>query len=337
MIEFLWLWAWLIVPLPWLLRWLLPAADSRQQAIRAPFYSRLKILVNQEKHSAFTGGHLLTRITMICIWLCLVAAAARPLWVGDAVELPTSGRDLMLAVDISGSMKMEDMNLRGNSATRLDVVKSVVSDFVQQRKGDRLGLILFGSQAYLQTPLTFDRHSLAVQLQEAQIGFAGEKTAIGDALGLAVKRLRDRPEGNRVLILLTDGANTAGEVEPLKASELAQQLGIRVHTIGVGATEMIVPGFFGDRRINPSSELDEEMLKSIASVTGGRYFRATDTASLQQIYQLLDQIEAIEQKAESYRPQRALYPWPLGIGLVLALMLWLSRYLARANWRRIHV
>jgi len=218
----------------------------------------------------------------------------------------------------------------------LSVVKQVVGDFVVRRESDRLGLVLFGSQAYLQAPLTFDRSTVNTLLQEAQLGFAGEKTAIGDAIGLAVKRLRLRPESSRVLILLTDGANTSGEVSPLKAAELAKQEHIKIYTVGVGASEMTVPGLFGSnfgaRRINPSVDLDETTLKTIAESTGGRYFRARNPEELNNIYAILDTLEPVEQNDEVFRPVRSLFYWPLALAFISSLLL-VCVHLLRADRR----
>jgi Ca-activated chloride channel family protein len=240
-------------------------------------------------------------------------------------------RDLLLAVDISGSMKTPDMVWRGQEINRLDTVKIVVGDFVVRRESDRLGLVLFGTNAYLQAPLTFDRNTVNRLLQEAQLGFAGEKTAIGDAIGLATKRLRQRPDNSRVLILLTDGANTAGQVTPLKAAQLAAQSGIKVYTIGVGADEMKQAGLFGSnfgsRTINPSRDLDEGTLRSIAEETGGEYFRARSPKDLEEIYTLMDTLEPIEQEAETFRPTQALFYWPLLWALGISLLLIITRLL----------
>jgi len=250
-------------------------------------------------------------------------AAARPQFVGEAVQLPVSGRDLLLAVDISGSMEARDMVLVDKVATRLMAVKIVAGNFIERRKGDRLGLILFGDQAYLQTPLTFDRKTTNIQLREAAIGLAGKRTAIGDAIGLAVKRLREQPEGNRVLILLTDGANTAGTVDPQKAADIAASEGVRIYTIGVGADERVVRGIFGQRRV-ANNELDEPALQAIAAKTGGRYFRARDIEALEEIYQLLDELEPVSTVEETFRPVRELYMWPAGAALLLSLLLALT-------------
>ena len=230
----------------------------------------------------------------------------------------------------SGSMDTEDMILKGRKVTRLVAVKSVAGEFIARREGDRLGLILFGKRVYLQTPLTFDRATTRTLLEESEIGLAGKETAIGDAIGLAVKRLRNQPQENRVLIILTDGANTAGEVEPLKAAELASIEGVRVYTIGVGADELMVRSFFGTRRINPSADLDEDTLTRIAEKTGGQYFRARDTDNLVKIYELLDEIEPVSMEQETFRPVKDLYYWPLSAAFAITLLLtgWLVRGVA---------
>ena len=332
MIELAWPLALLLLPLPLLVYYLLPAARRDDAALRVPFYQQLASLANgySPTNKGIKRAFNIVHILLLSAWVALIIAAARPEWIGDPVSLPTSGRDLMIAVDISGSMKREDLTLNNKPVTRLDVVKEVLGDFIAQRKGDRLGLILFGTQAYLQAPLTFDRHAVETLLNESQIGFAGEQTAIGDAIGLATKRLRNRPETNRLLILLTDGANTAGQITPEKATEIALSEQVKIHTIGVGASEMEVSspfgGLFGRRTMNPSADLDEAMLQHIAKQTGGQYFRAHNTQELQQIYALLDQIEPIEQEAETFNPVRSLYIWPLSLFLLLSLVISLIKF-----------
>ena len=316
-IEFAWPWLFAALPLPLLAAFLLPRARaSRGSALRIPFFAALgHEMVHHEQRPS------LTRLLLAALaWLLLVTAAARPQLVGESIQIPLSGRSLMLAVDISGSMESEDMVIGNRQVTRLTAVKAVASDFIEQRKGDHIGLILFGSQAYLQAPLTYDRETVRQLLSEAQVGLAGKETAIGDAIGLAVKRLRKQPASNRVLILLTDGANTTGSVDPLKAADLAAQEGIRIYSIGVGADERIVQGLFGPRRF-ASGDLDEVTLKVIADKTGGRYFRARDIRSLQQIYALLDKIEPISEEIESFRPVEEIYYWPLDLVLLLSTLL----------------
>jgi len=322
MIHLAWPWALLLLPLPWLVRRLAPPARAPHAvALRAPLFARLAEGVG----AAAPPQGLRPRLrlgTAVAAWLLLVVAAARPQWLGEPLELPLTGRDMMLAVDVSESMQVEDMALEGRAVDRLTVVQEVAGDFIRRRSGDRLGLILFGSQAYVQTPLTFDRTTVAAMLEEAAIGLAGKKTAIGDAIGLAVKRMGDAPEGPgggpRVLILLSDGANTAGAVEPRQAAALAVGRGLRIHTVGIGAERLRVGGIFGSRVVNPSADLDEAMLKEVAAATGGRYFRATDTDALEEVYHLLDELEPAVRDARLFRPLSALYPWPLVAALLLA-------------------
>lgn len=320
MFHFEWPWIFLLLPLPLLVYLLAPRARHESAALRVPFFHRAERALGENR--SLGGGASWSRMLLLTlIWLALVAAAARPEWLGEPISLPSAGRDLLVAVDFSGSMETRDMIVEDQQIPRILVVKHVVGQFLQRRENDRVGLIIFGSNAYLQSPLTFDRKTVDTLLQEAQLGFAGERTAIGDAIGLAVKRLRDRPEAQRVLIVLTDGANTAGEVEPRKAADLAKQAGVKIYTVGVGADEMMVRGgFFGgyERRINPSADLDEDTLRYIADTTGGQYFRARDPQELETIYATLDQLEPIEQDAEVFRPSRTLYYWPLGCALLLS-------------------
>lgn len=335
MIEWEWPWMLLLAPLPWLVRRFAPPLQGREPALRAPFFSQWQQL-SAAQASAPDRAARLPALAMWLLWLLLLLSAARPLWVGDAIELPNSGRDLMLAVDISGSMKLEDMEMSDQLVSRIRAVKQVGSDFIAQREGDRLGLILFGSNAYVQSPLSFDTATVRRFLLEAQIGFAGQETAIGDAIGLAVKRLRERPAESRVLILLSDGKDTASSVQPLDAARLAADLGIRIYTIGIGADRLTMPGLFGSsfgsRQVNPSAELDESGLQEIASLTGGTYFRARNPAELASIYRLLDQLEPIEVDVATYRPRQALGYLPLLLALGLSFLLALRQLWQSADW-----
>jgi Ca-activated chloride channel family protein len=245
--------------------------------------------------------------------------------VGEQTQLPVTGRDLMLLVDISPSMEERDMIQQGRSLNRLQAVKRVLDDFITRREGDRLGLILFGTRPYVQAPLTFDRETVRTLLHEAGLGMAGRATAIGDAVGLAVKRLRERPREQRVAILLTDGANTAGEVTPDKAAEIARAAAVRLYTVGIGAESMIQRGIFGSQRVNPSRDLDEGLLTRMAQQTGGQYFRARNLEELERIYDTINQLEPIEQDGQTYRPVTDLYVWPAGLATLLGLLLLASR------------
>jgi Ca-activated chloride channel family protein len=331
-LELDWPYALLLAPLPWFFWRFYPAASSEQAALRAPFFATWQ---NLQQHS----GPVISRsvrfsgLLLVLVWLSLLAAFSRPNWIGEPINLPASGRDLLIAVDISGSMQVEDMRVGQNSVQRIDSVKQVVGNFIERRRGDRLGLILFGSNAYLQAPLTFDTETVRRFLQEAQLGFAGRETAIGDAIGLAVKRLRERPVESRVLIILTDGANTTGAVQPAEAARLAADNDVRVHTIGVGAEQMLVPGLFGSsfgsRTVNPSADLDESTLRDIANQTGGQYFRARDPAELDEVYRLLDLLEPVAQDDATFRPRSSLFHWPLALSFCLSLLLGLNKVVLR--------
>ncbi|MCW7553439.1 VWA domain-containing protein [Endozoicomonas gorgoniicola] len=322
MLELQWPWVFLAIPLPYLIyRFMNPARQSGGAALQVPFYRHLtSIAGDNQSHPA--PKRQWSSILPVLIWLLLLLTAARPVWLGEPVQLQGSGRDVMLAVDLSGSMEINDMELNGVAVDRLAVTKHVLTDFIERRKGDRLGLILFGTQAYLQAPLTFDLQTVGTLMDESAIGMAGNKTAIGNALGLAVKHLRNRPQESRVLILLTDGANTAGEITPLQAARLAAEEDIKIYSIGMGAEEMVQPGIFGSsfgaRRVNPSADLDEKTLTEMANLTGGRYFRAKNTQELQQIYNILNELEPVQQEEESFRPSIALYYWPLLLALILS-------------------
>ena len=324
MIEWIWPLAFSLLPLPWLVRRFLREAKQDRPALLVP---SLGPFVGSVKDEVAEWKHLNLKLLLLwLIWVSLIMALARPQWTGDPITLPTTGRDLMLAVDISGSMATEDMVINGEYVDRLTAVKLVVSDFVSRRIGDRVGLILFGTNAYLQAPLTFDLKTLDRFLLEAPVGIAGGKTAIGDAIGLAVKRLRQRPQQDKVIILLTDGANNVGEVEPRKASELAANDKIKIYTIGVGADEMRLPsifGAFGNRVTNPSADLDERTLTEIAETTSGAYFRAKDPVKLAEIYNLIDELEPADQEAEVFRPRKALSFWALGAAILAAFAFFL--------------
>ncbi len=315
MFQLAWPWVLAALALPVFVAWLVPATSgSTEAALRVPFF--LRVAAWSDERGVHTRRWRL--VVAVIAWALLVLAAARPQWVGDPVALRITGRDLMLAVDLSGSMKRRDMQVEKDWVTRLDVVKRVAGEFIERRDGDRIGLILFGTRAYLQAPLTFDRPTVRTLLEESVIGLAGEQTAIGDAIGLGVKRLRERPAENRVLILLTDGANTAGEVHPMDAARYAAKLGLKIYTIGVGADVAMMRRLYGSVRVNPSADLDEPTLSAIARATGGRYFRARQTDELVQIYRTLDELEPVISDDEQFRPTIELYFWPLGLALVLA-------------------
>lgn len=321
MLNFAWPWAWLLIFLPLIVRKLLPIANGLQTAaLKIPFFKRLEQLPKTTIHFAWQFNKP-RQILLYAIWLLLIFALSGPQWLGKPVALPRSGRDLMLAIDLSGSMQTPDMKLNGKAASRLSIVKQVASQFIANRIGDRIGLVVFGTRAYLQTPLTFDRKTVKQMLNDASIGLAGPQTAIGDGIGLAVKRLLKYPAQSRALILLTDGGNNTGTVTPLAAAKLAKSVGIKIYTIGIGADKMVVPGLFGNQVVNPSSDLDIKTLQQIAQLTGGVFFRAKDGDQLQQVYQSINKLEPVQGNKQTMRPITPLYPWPLSLALLLGLIL----------------
>lgn len=320
-LQFEWPWLLLLLPLPLLVRIIFKPRERQQDApLQVPFLDDFETRGSQQ-----AGQHSRWWLALVAMlaWCCLIVASARPQWLGEVIDIPVSGRDLMMAVDLSRSMIQEDFDYSGRRINRLQAVKLIAGEFIRQREGDRLGLILFGSQAYLQTPLSFDTTTVNTMLQESLIGIAGDSTAIGDAIGLAIKRLQDSQANSRVLILLTDGANTAGELSPLQAAELAQKKQLKIYTIGIGAESREVGGLFFRQRVR-NTEIDEKTLQQIAATTGGEYFRARNTDELNQIYAHIDQLEPVEQETHSFRPVTALFMWPLGVALLLACFILLQ-------------
>ena len=315
-LTMVWPAALLLLPLPWLLPKKKTPGQPSYLAPHLPMFDTVKALDLHQTQTQNPESKWISWLLSLS-WIFLILALARPTYIGEKVDLPLSGRDLMLAIDISPSMKETDLKLDNEYVTRLDVVKDVVSKFVVQRQGDRIGLILFGSEPYIQSPLSFDTKTVNTLLNEAYLGMAGKATAIGDAIGLGVKRLRERPKDSRVLILLSDGANTAGEIPPEKAAQLAAQENIVIYTIGIGADELYRRSFFGTQKLNPSADLDEAMLKLIASSTKGQYFRARNTQELGAIYELINSLEPIELETKSYRPTRSLFSYFLGFAMLL--------------------
>ena len=308
--------AFLAIPLPLLVYFMAPAGRKpTSQSLRVPNVSPFQAYTSANVQPSLRRWLRIVLLTLA--WLALVAAAARPQTFADPVGVPVTGRDLYMGIDISNSMRDADLYAGNRRATRMAVVKQVAQDFVARREGDRIGLIMFGSQAYVQTPLTYDHETVQHFLSEATVGLAGRSTAIGDAIGLAVKRLRERPDAARVLILLTDGANSAGVVDPVEAAQVAARSGIRIYSIGVGAEAS--SNIFGARFGAARSELDETTLRAISDATGGQYFRARNQQELASIYAQIDELEPTELDQQEFRPLYELFAWPLGAALVLSL------------------
>ncbi len=280
-------------------------------------YSYIFVIIEKFNTSKIQKSNSL--IYFALIWCLLILALMRPQFVGNQIELPQMGRNLMLAIDISESMQIEDMQINGQTTNRLNAVKKVVTEFINRRKSDFIGLVLFGSESFLHAPLSSDHKTIAKFLLEAQIGFLGPKTAIGEALLLGIKKLSEQNNGDKVLILLTDGQNNSGFIEPLDAANIAVEKGVKIYIIGVGSEKMIVNSFFGPSVVNPSQDLEESesLLKHIAKITNGAYFRSTDTDSLETIYKKLDELEPSIKENQGLILRKELFYWPLSIALLL--------------------
>jgi Ca-activated chloride channel homolog len=309
-IHFEWPWIALLAPLPLVLYVLRRPAEPRGSALYLPFAATVESADAADRRRY-------RRLVFSCVWLLLVAASMRPEWLGKPVLVPTTGRRLLLAVDVSGSMAIDDM---AGGQSRLQVVQEVAGHFIDERRGDQVGLILFGTEPYLQAPLTEDLATVHHFLDDAVVGVAGTETAIGDAIGLAIKRLRaasgsDSLLRDTVLVLLTDGQNDAGVMPPLEAARMAAKVGLRIYTIGVGAAAGSGP----DGSSFGNTDLDETTLKAIARTTGGLYFRATDSARLEEIYQRINALEPTEGERRWLRPRTDLFTWPLALALLISV------------------
>ena len=326
MFELAWPWMLALLPLPILAWWLLPPYRARQASVQVPFFDRLAAATGQtpQRGAVVLQRRRIQMVVAATIWILIVAALARPQWVGEAVTREVSARDLILAIDISGSMEQADFRTAdGATLTRLDGVKRVIKDFIARRRGDRLALILFGTKAYVQVPFTQDLQTAAQLLDQTQVGMAGQQTAIGDTIGLAIKTLEASTAKQKLLILLTDGNDTASRVPPEHAADIAQQKGVTVYTIGVGD-----PVATGENRV------DLGVLQSVAATTGGRFFRAEDGAQLQAIYADIDRLAPAKLDTLSWRPKLPLFQWPLGAAAVLGLVLWLGLWLSGERERK---
>jgi Ca-activated chloride channel family protein len=314
MLEFAWPLVFAALPLPLLAWWLLPAYRERRASVQVPFFDQLAAAIGQTpQRGAVVMRRLPVQIIVAAIvWVLLVAALARPQWVGEPITRDVSARDLMLAVDLSGSMEQADFRAPdGQMLQRLAGVKQVVNAFVARRHGDRIGLILFGTKAYVQVPFTQDLATVQLLLDQTRVAMAGEQTAIGDAIGLAIKAFEQSKAEQKVLILLTDGNDTASRVPPAHAADIAQLRGLVIYTIGIGD-----PHATGENRV------DLDALKAVAATTKGQFFRAEDAAQLEAIYADIDKLAPVKLQTQSWRPRLPLFQWPLGAAVVLALGLW---------------
>jgi Ca-activated chloride channel family protein len=300
-------WLLLLLPLPWLAYRYLPTYNEARSAVRVPFFAAMSRAVGEAPGIVGNRRNHWQLLLNVLVWALILLAAARPVFVEKPIERQQPVRDLMLAIDLSQSMETEDFtNASGEKINRLAAVKEVVQGFIDKRKDDRLGLIVFGTGAYPQAPLTLDHASLSLLLADTGIGMAGPNTAIGDAIGLSLKLLDKAHEQEKVLILLTDGNDTSSAITPDHATEMAANKGVIIHTIGIGD-----PSASGEAKVNLSA------LEQIAKTTGGQFFRAEDRNALDQVYSTLDRLTPHQVKTLSHQPQRELFYWPLGAAVAL--------------------
>ncbi len=331
MFHFHYPWFVVLLPLPLLFRWIFPSRQKKSNESAEIYFPSVKRLRNifPSSNESKKRGALIFFGLLFLSWTLLIVALMQPENVDQFRQVKNKGYDLMLAVDISASMQALDFSTSTKTINRLDVTKQVVSDFIKGRQGDRVGLILFGQNAYLHAPLTLDTTSVIRMLNDTVPGMAGNSTAIGDAIGQGVRTLRERPEGSRVLILLTDGEDNASSIPPLEAAKLAKQYGVRIYTVGIGRSGAVpFSNQFGGYGVGEVT-MDEELLKEIANETGGQYFLATNQKMLSSIYAKIDELEKSEANETLYLIREPLYYYPLTASLVILLALTLSQLLYR--------
>jgi Ca-activated chloride channel family protein len=308
--EFAYIWIFWLAPLPLLIILLIPSVKKRRNALAAPFFDRLVKASSQKpsKGVSIPRRRIPAFIVLVLVWLSVLAALASPQLVGEPEQRIKTARSMMIAIDISGSMTTSDWKIDGKRVSRWEAVKSVMEEFIQRREGDRLGLVFFGTQAYLQAPFTQDLKVVNQMLKEVEVGMAGQKTALGNAIGRSIELFENDSVDKKVLILLTDGVDSGSEINPVQAARTAAMDSIIIYAIGMGDPDA---GLF---------DLDERTLKLMASETGGKYFRAINRDELENVYSTIDELEPIEYEDESYRPVQLLYFWPLSLAFGLAVI-----------------
>jgi Ca-activated chloride channel family protein len=317
-------WALLLLPLPLIVWWLVPPQRERVSALRVPFFEQIAAAAGSE---ARAGAIVMRRrwlqlIVAILVWVLLVAGLAKPEWVGEPIVRTEAARDIMLALDLSGSMDYVDFpGEDGADVSRFAAVQRVVDRFVAERESDRIGLIVFGTKAYLQLPFTRDLDTARALVDLMEVGMAGPKTALGDSIGLAINSFESSEADDRLLILLTDGNDTASKMTPINAADIAKLNGVEIYTIGIGNTEAT-----GEDRV------DFDTLAAIARRTGGEFFNAEDEAGLDAIYRRIDEAAVADVRTQSWRPRESLVHWPAGLAVVLVLAAYLL--LLAGSWRR---
>jgi Ca-activated chloride channel family protein len=323
-LSFAYAWVFWLLPLPILVRWLVPARRGRRAAVRVSFMATLSELAGRGGRSVPRVGDRWRMIVLSLVWVLTVSALARPQWLQPPVTREQPTRDLLLLVDLSGSMEHRDFTSEsGETVDRLSAVKEVLGEFLEKRQGDRVGLVVFGDAAFVQSPFTVDLDLTRQLLDETQVRMAGPRTALGDAMGLGITMFEQSELPTRTMIALTDGNDTASGVPPEKAADVAADRGITIHTVVVGD-----PTSVGEEKI------DEITLQAVARKTGGRFFMASDRAQLATIYNELDALEAVSVKTISHRSRIDLFWIPLAIALALSLLTESLRWLASTRRER---
>jgi len=311
MVELAQPWLLLMLPLPLLSFWLLPPHRQRVSSLRVPFFDALVEVAGAEASSgAVVMRRRIMQMVLVCLaWILVVLGLAEPEWVGEPIVRSEAARDVMLAIDLSGSMDTRDFpDESGNEVRRMDAVQRVVDQFVAEREGDRVGLIVFGSRPYVQLPFSRDLETARALVDLMDVGMAGPQTALGDAIGLAIRAFESSEVSSRLLILLTDGNDTASTMSPVNAAGIARLAGVEIYTIGIG-----------DPEAQGEDRVDFEVLKSVAEETGGRFFDARDENALAEIYRRIDEMAPAEIRTQSWRPRQSLVHWPAGAVVVLSL------------------
>jgi len=307
--EFAYPWLLLALPLPLAVWWLFPPYREPVESVRVPFFHQISQAIGETPRS----GAVIMRRTRLqwvvapAVWLLIVAALARPQWVGAPIEKVEAARDIMIAIDVSGSMSTQDFtSITGQSISRLEAIKDVVGGFIDRRKGDRVGMIVFGSKAYVLVPFTQDLPAARTLLNGATVNMVGPQTMIGDAIGLTITAFEASKTKDRLLILLTDGNDSGSRMPPPKAAEIARQKGVKIYTIGVG-----------DPKTQGDEKVDFDALRKISSTTRGQFFTAENRGALEAVYARIEELVPRKIASKSYRPKRDLYHWPLGFALGL--------------------
>ncbi len=308
--EIAYKWVFLLFPLPFLLYWILPAMRKRRAALIAPFFERAATVSHQRprKSAWITKKNIFSWITLILCWACLLAAASSPRYVGQPAKKTKTVRNFLIVADISFSMETTDWVVNGRRMSRWDAIKSIMKDFVQNRQSDQVGLVMFGTNAYLQAPLTTDLQAINWLMDQTEVGMAGQMTSIGDAIAFSTNVLKADTIKQKIMLLMTDGIDAGENILPLDAAQQAKRDSITIFTLGIGKAK----GMGG-------YDLDEKTLKEIANATGGKYFNAMNEGQLKNVYATLDKLEPVKYDEETYKPVELLYYYPLAAAAILGL------------------